>query len=152
MHSRISKEKLRCSQSVWQKIEALLGISVYLIRMTLHLRKRTELQNSFLGRYLRISSSLHLSCPSSRGPSLWQQSRPYLCFHFSEVEEGRLSSRQENPSQCSLRHSSRKDQTQGKGNSWSKPWLCHSKVIVTLNPECVKLQKKRKNTTMMFLN
>lgn len=33
IHSRVTKEKLRCSQSVRQEIEALLGISVYLNRM-----------------------------------------------------------------------------------------------------------------------
>lgn len=31
-HSRVSKEKLRCSQSLRQEIQALLGISVYLMR------------------------------------------------------------------------------------------------------------------------
>lgn len=86
-----------------------------------------------------------LDCFSSY---LWQKQltnsllhNTYLCLHFSEAVEWRASLGQQDPVQSFPGHLSRQIQSQWEGNPWGKPWLCHTAVVFSLNPESVQLHQ-----------
>lgn len=111
-----------------------------------------------LGWYAQHHSSLDCvtDCCSS---CLWQKQlinsllhNTYLCFHFRETIEWRASLSQQDPVQCFPGHLPRQIQTQWEGNPWGKPWLCHTAVIFSLNPESVQLYYQHEEKCKWNLN